>query len=76
MIIDENILIDISNTNPIISTSYDIDTSDDTNIFVNGLIAVMNDDIIDITDNQITLTENLDIDYDNDVLIAIYTILE
>ena len=76
MFIDKEVSIDTSNTNPIITTSFNIDTSDDTNLLVNGLIAVLNNDIIDITDNQITLADNLDIDYNNDVIITIYTILE
>ncbi len=70
MIIDKSPLINsVENKFTVLEN---INESEDTVISVNGILAIFNDDITDITDNVITVNPHLDIDYDNDVFIVIY----
>lgn len=63
----------IDNINFTITVEFNIDPVEPVVIMINGLLAVIEEDIEDITDNIITLVSSLDIDYINDSLTVIYT---
>ena len=60
MIIDNNPT--VNEDDRTFEVQENIDTDEDISIFINGLMAVMNDDVEDITDNVITI-KDIDIDY-------------
>jgi len=73
MIIDKNPTIDKNNRT--IKVKNNIDTNEDTVITINGLIAITEDDIEDISNNIITISNNTGVDFDIDVIGIIYTSL-
>jgi len=73
MIIDKEP--DINSDNRTIKVQNNIDTDEETLILVNGLIAIISDDIDDITDDTITISEGTGTDLDNDVIAVMYTSL-
>jgi hypothetical protein len=70
MIIDNNPIIDKDNHT--FEVQETINQDEEVSISVNGLIAIILDDITDITDKIITVKSDLDIDYDNDSFSIIY----
>jgi len=73
MKIEQNPVLDKGNLT--LKVSYNIDTNEPSIIMMNGLIALTDDDY-DISDDTITLKEDYGIDFDNDTLCVIYTILD
>jgi len=71
MTIDNNPTIDADNKT--FTVENNIDTDEETVIFVNGALGITLDDITDITDDKITVNDSLDIDFNNDEFYVIYT---
>jgi len=65
----------INSNDRTIKVKNNIDTNEDTIITVNGLIAITEDDIENISDNIITISDNTGVDFDIDVIGVIYTSL-
>jgi hypothetical protein len=70
MKIDKNPI--ITKSNRTIEVSHNIDSSEEVAISINGVIVLLPEDYESITNNIITLKENLDIDYD-DNFVVFYT---
>jgi hypothetical protein len=70
MKIDKNPI--ITKSNRTIEVSYKIDSSEEVAISINGVIVLLPEDYESITNNIITLKENLDINY-NDNFVVFYT---
>ena len=71
MIIDNNPI--LNEVNYSLMVKYYINSSEETVISLNGLLTFFADDIVDITNNIITLKPNLDIDWDEDFIEVLYT---
>jgi hypothetical protein len=65
----------LNENNLTIEVAFDIDSSEEISIMINGLLAIVSDDVSDITDNVITLKEAFDIDWNNDSFEVLYSSL-
>jgi len=70
MTIDINPIID--SVNYTFTVLYNIDITADVNITVNGVLAIFNDDIVNITNNIITVNNTLNLDFTSDTFTVIY----
>jgi len=70
MTIDINPIID--SVNYTFTVLYNIDITADVNITVNGVLAIFNDDIVNITNNIITVNNTLNLDFTSDIFTVIY----
>jgi len=70
MIIDKNPVLDMDNLT--VTVNNNIDTTEEVEIYINGLLSLLTEDFVDITDNIITVTEG-DIDFLLDSIFVSYT---
>lgn len=71
MVIDNNPLVNIAENS--FEVEYNIDTSEDVAIFINGLIGIHQEDIILILNNIIKVDSILAIDWEEDIFSIVYT---
>jgi len=69
MIIDKNPSIDQDNKT--ITVKENIDTSEQVDVVLNGMIALMQDEL-DITDNSISIIDDSGVDWSTDNFVVIY----